>query len=980
MEGDASSKRGGDAQVKEKEKEEAALEDIETAHDVQAIDVDKQDLEAPANDAGPGTEALVPILDLARVPSKKDQHESSSVIAHTTEALEVIENAAQQESEGTDLNLQAGLHKATDVEEVSNFLASVEKEEEEELFDTLRDDEKDLRAASTTEIQFDASKFDEVLRRTKERISVAGAADSQHLLQFDNLSMEKKLKISSVPKEQVAARLELIRKRQRENREKVRKYFEERENDIVARERAARDRVVKTQFEREHKVEAAREAISANLANLEPRLRRAFIRREEFLRKTLANQDAKISEVFGVLHKDYSYGARKLIIDTSHKVPQKVAIRVDVLRGVKDKLARGKYQLGIYVLDELAGARILLKDDVPAGKAQNSLLAENNALGDVARTRQFSHNGRFDAFEVTVHDSVMVMCPPRRGTRRSNVFILEVFRCADWDPTDIQAIVGWTALPVMDADGGLCRGRFKLPMLKGAYNGSFDRYHKLESAMAKDLDRWLCNLYVHVEPVNSRTSVSPNLDLGLMNQDLQASVDMDFAQNFESMQANEILQGEEGTSKNVQESTEASRERTQSDMHDPAGDAKEVPHDDATEPAETNVLAKPSLMHRLLGPIAWVRGGSKDSSSGKAGAGVTPITASLRSREARKRAMRTASSFTKPTSEELDEYQYALHAAPVSRKAAIMHQLSYLSQEAIGALQLQRMRVNEGWMLLLLTAASFYIRMFAHYGGQYVYLRSGGYGAAYSFQVLPFKCVIKFADSGMPLYHLVNLVVAGSFAVLVAFSFVALVSLVLQLLLGRLPGLLHKFVLLLGIMTLLDPIITILVDGAAGQISCENFCAFGKHASDCFCSDTESWRVISYFYAHEGSVLNAVYLLLLVYSTMLCMGSLVLALYMVFVHRDGRSHDLYRRLFGAEGVFFVPDDTEVSSVYVNQLWHRSLQWKGPRGLTREVSTSTHNDRTDLEIFEISRDGSRALWRVFTHLPNGMMVEEPRERK
>lgn len=818
----------------------------------------------------------------------------------------------------------------TDMHDLNNFFASVIQEDEDDLFQSLSQEEEELRSASTADVVIDTSKFADFLQRSKDRLKEK-RSDAQRLMQFEELTQDQKMKISSVPKEQVAARLALIRQRQRENRDKVHQYFESREADIISREKDARDRVIQLQFEREHKVEAVRDAISANLANLEPKLRRAFMRREEHLRRTLAKQDAQIREEFGVLHEDNSYSARKLIIDTSHKVPQKVALRIDVLRGVKDKLPRGKYRVGIYVLDELAGTRLVHFD---ANKEGKTAPEKGTIENELSWSRQFDHKGRFDSFEASVHDSVVIICPPRRHIARSNVFVLEIFRCSDRDPSKVQSIVGWSVLPMINAEGNLCQGQFKLPVLKGAYSASFDRYFKIEKAMSHDIDCWLCNAYIHVEPVSRLLSKSNGSRLS-HDDDLKVTMEMDFSHNFEDMQANEVLHGDNGGNDN-----------------------------------NIEVSVPKSWLSRLA--HAFTR---HPWSSGKNIPGVNPVSDSIKARERAKRA----ESFTKPSMRDLEDYTYALHAAPVSRKAAILHQLGYLGQELQNGLRLRRMRVNEGWMSLFLIVSAFYLRMFAHYGGQYLYLRSGGYGAAYLFQVLPYKCVIKFSDTSMPLYPLANMMFVGTFSVLCLFAFVGGVSFSIQVLLGGMPSLMHKLVMMVGIMALFDPIITVFVDGCAGQVSCDSYCDAGKHARDCFCSDTDVWRIINYFYVHEGSVLNAAYLLILMYAIMLGISLLVVSLYMVFIHRDGRSHDLYRRLFGATGDFFIPDDTEVSSTYVQTVWHRAVQWKGPRGATRTVSTSSHSDRTELEVTQIEKDGTKFLWRVFTQLSNGIIVEEAREK-
>jgi hypothetical protein len=44
----------------------------------------------------------------------------------------------------------------------------------------------------------------------------------------------------------------------------------------------------------------------------------------------------------------------------------------------------------------------------------------------------------------------------------------------------------------------IIEGKFKLPMLRGEHTAAIQHFRKFEERMAKDLDNWLCNIYIEV--------------------------------------------------------------------------------------------------------------------------------------------------------------------------------------------------------------------------------------------------------------------------------------------------------------------------------------------------------------------------------------------------------------------------------------------------------------------------------------------------
>lgn len=79
---------------------------------------------------------------------------------------------------------------------------------------------------------------------------------------------------------------------------------------------------------------------------------------------------------------------------------------------------------------------------------------------------------------------------------------------------------GWGMLPLINASSDIVEGKFKIPMMLGELDTSFDKFSDFEGAYARNLDEWLCNCYVEVRKINPRavfegwdTDLLQNLEL-----------------------------------------------------------------------------------------------------------------------------------------------------------------------------------------------------------------------------------------------------------------------------------------------------------------------------------------------------------------------------------------------------------------------------------------------------------------------------------
>lgn len=95
-------------------------------------------------------------------------------------------------------------------------------------------------------------------------------------------------------------------------------------------------------------------------------------------------------------------------------------------------------------------------------------------------------------------DEVNILIPP--VIQPSNVLQFELILLAS-DTVPKDYVVGWGVFPLVDSEFMLNEGKFKLPLLFGSVNVSYDKFGKIEDSYKADLDKWLCNLYIQIDRI-----------------------------------------------------------------------------------------------------------------------------------------------------------------------------------------------------------------------------------------------------------------------------------------------------------------------------------------------------------------------------------------------------------------------------------------------------------------------------------------------
>lgn len=121
-------------------------------------------------------------------------------------------------------------------------------------------------------------------------------------------------------------------------------------------------------------------------------------------------------------------------------------------------------------------------------------------------------------------------------------------------------------------------------------------------------------------------------------------------------------------------------------------------------------------------------------------------------------------------------------------------------------------------LLLLLTC---WLRMYAHYLGEWVYLR-GTHVPVYGFLPQLLTTLIKYTPQSTPVHIEIGIVATGVLANMSVFSVMGILSWVCQKLLGQFPNLGSRFIACYGISTILDPLLILAADLILHNYDCRS--------------------------------------------------------------------------------------------------------------------------------------------------------------
>uniref|UniRef100_A0A8B9EX42 Uncharacterized protein n=1 Tax=Amazona collaria TaxID=241587 RepID=A0A8B9EX42_9PSIT len=346
--------------------------------------------------------------------------------------------------------------------------------------------------------------------------------------------------------------------------------------------------------------------------------------------------------------------------------------------------------------------------------------------------------------------------------------------------------------------------------------------------------------------------------------------------------------------------------------------------------------------------------------------------------------------------EELEKYTFSVccrSAAEVKLSRQVAERFHFVAYAAFSELGAGHWCSGEFWLLVLLVVLLWFVRLYLHYLSQWLFLQSISVPVT-KFKIFPHTVELCYQNSLLRTSEELIMVVVGPLTLNAGLLLMVLIRWGCQQLFDSFPSFLSKFIIAMGLWTMLDPLAVFAVDSFLGRLgsSVEKPTADAAKLSWVFLRAEESWI--------PGALITV-----MLYTIIFIISSTVLYLYFLRLHSEGWLLDVFQRLHGEEGTFFVPLDLEISSQELSYIMKRAEQWRGSNGERRMVAVSDyiwkdhaskpgvsscdrrHQDEipdsatisrgsttVHISVYTVHLSGFQVLYRHFLRLPDGAIVE------
>ncbi|KAL8561388.1 hypothetical protein ACOMHN_063315 [Nucella lapillus] len=349
--------------------------------------------------------------------------------------------------------------------------------------------------------------------------------------------------------------------------------------------------------------------------------------------------------------------------------------------------------------------------------------------------------------------------------------------------------------------------------------------------------------------------------------------------------------------------------------------------------------------------------------------------------------------------EELEQHSFCVQP-PFSGKGGLARKgrekLQYMARQFLAELGLSQWRSRQFWAMALMMIVVFWMRLYLHYVGQWVYL-SASRIPINKFNFLPHTVELNYQPTLLETRQEIAVVILGPIMNIAVFSLLVVFAWICPKVAGLLPDIASQFIMAFGIGTFLDPLLVLVVD-----------CALQRYEDTAIDPIADFTKLYWHFYRAQGSGVAGVFIPLFLYTCTAFVTASILYMYFLRLHNNGRMLDVFWRLHGETIHFFLPYDLEMSNQELSHVCRHAEQWRGEEGERRKVAiydyvweeeeldedvwdtahgeevNDEERDRvkkrlrkevtTHVSIHSLHLDGLRDLHRHFLRLPDGAVVE------
>ncbi|XP_026148636.1 uncharacterized protein ofcc1 [Mastacembelus armatus] len=698
---------------------------------------------------------------------------------------------------------------------------------------------------------------------------------------------------------------------------------------------------------------------------------------------------------------------------TQRRSPQPVEVSLRCLRATRDKLPKGLYSVSVALHNCLGGSAMAwcTKKD----KQQWSVATE-----------PIEHRGRFYDTDMHINQNLFMILPAACEIIPTMVLIFQLIALPG-DASHISSAVAWGAFPVCGPSLCVVPGRFKTPLLRGVPNTQLDQFKKIEGFIASDLDHWLCNLYFQVKRLPSVTSGGAEHGITVLtippNSPVtpRPEVHHDQPQDQLPHQPQPTSQLQLCPQPVLPQSQLYHQQQPQAGHSSRAGEPTMIQSHWGSPLHLSAVSAcSSSSLPGKNSPSGAISGNAREKSDpcrGTAEGGILykkkPIKktnscgpsmngSSAPPRQADKQKMQP--SMENLSAEEMEEYTFSLKSALIG--PATCH--SHLSDRVYLALRMlpselglplpRQQEPHTSWrgsirqlsLIILLLALMWFVRLYLHYCSQWLYLQAIAVPVN-KFEFHTHTVDLVYQSSLLHTREELAMVVVGPMTLNSVTFLLVLIRWGCQQIFGSFPSFTSKFIMAQGVWTVLDPLAVFAVDAVLGRLTYSPDTPVGDAA-----------KLYWHFYRTDQSGAAGVIITVFLYAVLLLLSMTILSIYLLRFHNDGRMLDIFQRLSASDGMYFLPEDQELSNQELSYIVKKAEQWRGFSGERRKVtvydyicpledtspsSTVTSDDApregaplsegetcTHVTVYTLYLSGLKQRYRHFLRRPNGAIVE------
>ncbi|XP_014844671.1 PREDICTED: uncharacterized protein LOC106919042 isoform X1 [Poecilia mexicana] len=621
-------------------------------------------------------------------------------------------------------------------------------------------------------------------------------------------------------------------------------------------------------------------------------------------------------------------------------LPQSIEVCVCCLRAARDKLPRGLYSVRVALQSPLGGPSLHLR----SSKEQTW----------PASTEPVEHRGRFYDIDLHINQSLFMSLPAASEINPSIVLLFQLISLPEHS-SHFSSVLAWGVFPVCSMSLSLVQGRFKTPLIRGEPSPQLDQFKKIEAIISSDLDHWLCNLYFQVKKIPlgtsggtelfvapSRSLSNPKIlskpedhqDLTLTQRPTSQSQICPHPLLLQSQQHLYVGPGCRAGESAVLLSQHGSPQHLSADS---AGSSSSLPgKNDSPEVFSGSAVEKtdPCREKAEVGFQYKKKPIKKTNSCGPSmsGRSAPPL-------QADKHKMQPT--VENLSMEEMEGYTFFLQSSPttpsscpprLSDRARLALRL-LPSELGLLPLSWQQQQPRRRWhdsvrqlgLIILLLALMWFVRLYLHYCSQWLYLQAIAVPVN-KFHFHAHTVDLVYQSSLLHTREELAMVVVGPLTLNAVTFLLVLIRWGCQLIFGSLPSFTSNFIMAQGVWTVLDPLAVFAVDAVLGRLAYSPDTPVGDAA-----------KLYWHFYRADGSGAAGVIITLFLYAVHFLLSITILTIYLLRFHNDGRMLDVYQRLTAKEGMYFLPEDLELSNQELSFIVKKAEQWRGFNGERRKVA-------------------------------------------